>query len=69
MTFEKWYNARLDKELIDKKSAMFAFNWAQDKGIRIHDGQKILVKYILDNDKGINENARQILELFLGDRK
>lgn len=31
-------------------------------GIIIHDGQKLLVKHILDTDEGLGENSRKILE-------
>lgn len=80
MTFEKWFESKFsfpyDTSLeafgnifnIDKVEGMkIGYEAAQTQGIRIHDGQKLLAKLILDNDKGINENTRQILELFLGD--
>jgi hypothetical protein len=34
-------------------------------GIKNHDGQKLLLKYILDNDSGISENSREILKAML----
>lgn len=32
------------------------------RGIKTHDGQKLLVQHILDTDKGLSENSRKILE-------
>lgn len=34
----------------------------QNKGIKAHDGQKLLVQHILDNDKGLSDSSRMILE-------
>lgn len=34
-------------------------------GIKTHDGQKLLVQYILDTDSGLSENSRKILEEFI----
>jgi hypothetical protein len=34
----------------------------QRLGIKSHDGQKILVQHILDNDEGLSDNSRIILE-------
>lgn len=31
-------------------------------GVKNHDGQKLLLQYILDNDSGISETSRKILE-------
>lgn len=31
-------------------------------GIQSHDGQKLLVQIVLDNDKGLNHSSRVILE-------
>ena len=36
-------------------------------GIKNHDGQKLLVKHILDTDKGISETTRTILEMLVGE--
>lgn len=35
-----------------------------DKGVGIqsHDGQKLLVQIVLDNDKGLSDSSRMILE-------
>ncbi len=37
------------------------FNTESD-GIKVHDGQKLLVQHILDTDEGLSENSRKILE-------
>lgn len=34
----------------------------QTMGIKAHDGQKLLVQHILDNDKGLSDSSRVILE-------
>lgn len=34
----------------------------ENKGIKAHDGQKLLVQHILDNDKGLSYSSRMILE-------
>lgn len=34
----------------------------ENKGIKAHDGQKLLVQHILDNDKGLSDSSRVILE-------
>lgn len=34
----------------------------ENKGIKGHDGQKLLVQHILDNDKGLSDISRAILE-------
>ena len=36
-----------------------------DAGVKNHDGQKLLLQYILDNDSGISETSRKILEEML----
>lgn len=41
------------------------FNKFISRGIKNHDGQKILVEHILNTDKGISDTTRQILEGFL----
>lgn len=41
------------------------FQSVLDAGIKNHDGQKLLLKYILDNDQGISENSRTILKMML----
>ena len=40
-----------------------------ESGIKNQDGQKLLVKHILDTDKGISENTRTILEMLIGETK
>jgi hypothetical protein len=42
-----------------------ACTWFQKRlsaGIKEHDGQKIVIQYILDTDSGINDYSRRILE-------
>lgn len=62
MNFNEWYEGRADKFLIERRSAEVAFDWAQSRGIQIHDGQKLLVQIVLDNDKGLSDTSRVILE-------
>jgi len=62
MIFNDWYEGRADKGLIDKRSAEVAYDWVQCRGIKTHDGQKLLVQHILDTDEGLSENSRKILE-------
>jgi len=79
MTFKDWfekefkfpYDPRIEafKNIfnLDKVEGMrVGYEVAQEQGICIHDGQKLLCEYILNNDKGISDNTRQILELFVG---
>lgn len=67
MTFDEWYEGRADKFLIERRSAEVAFDWAQSRGIQIHAGQKLLVQHILDNDKGLSDSSRVILEKLIED--
>lgn len=46
-----------------------AIDWFRKRfieaGIRYHDGQKLMLEYILDNDAGISENTKIILKTLL----
>lgn len=42
--------------------AAISANAEQNKGIKAHAGQKLLVQHILDNDKGLSDSSRVILE-------
>ncbi len=41
----------------------------KNEGIKNHDGQKLLVKHILDVEPNLSTNARSILELLIGERQ
>lgn len=53
---------------IDRGMSASAETVSENKGIKNHDGrckaaeQKLLVQHILDNDKGLSESSRMILE-------
>lgn len=38
------------------------FNKLITSGIKNHDGQKLLIQYVLNTDSGLSENTRTILE-------
>ncbi len=62
--FDKWYYDLTwsERDQIDQYSAAQGWYAAQALGIKIHDGQKLLVQHILDTEKGLSENSRKILE-------
>lgn len=62
--FDKWYEDLTwsERDKMDLYSAAQGYYEAQAKGIKIHDGQKLLVQHILDTDEGLSENSRKILE-------
>lgn len=64
MTFEDWFDSLTwsEREVIDEYSAAQAWYDAVERGIKNHDGQKLLVQHILDNDKGLSDTSRVILE-------
>ena len=45
-----------------KGLGLSAKDFTESKGIKNHDGQKLLVQHILDNDKGLSDSSRVILE-------
>jgi hypothetical protein len=55
---------RYDDALVRARDALSASAEprTENKGIKTHDGQKLLVQHILDTDKGLSENSRKILE-------
>ena len=64
MTFDEWYYSldELDQCQISYADAFSGWVAAQALGIKNHDGQKLLVQHILDNDKGLSDSSRVILE-------
>ena len=67
MTFNEWWlslPSGRQKVLIEDKWMLAdnAFQAGQAQGIKAHDGQKLLVQHILDNDKGLSDSSRMILE-------
>jgi hypothetical protein len=43
------------------------FNGLLSSGIKSHDGQKLLVKHILDSENNLSESSRMILKMFIGE--
>ena len=67
MIFNEWWiSLPVGRQLVlieDKwMLADNSFQAAQTLGIKNHDGQKLLVQHILDNDKGLSDSSRVILE-------
>jgi hypothetical protein len=67
MNFNEWWlslPSGRQKVLIEDKWMLAdnAFQAAQTLGIKAHEGQKLLVQHILDNDKGLSDSSRVILE-------
>lgn len=47
---------------LDEAISVSAGTSFENKGIKNHEGQKLLVQHILDNDKGLSDSSRMILE-------
>lgn len=64
MIFEDWFDSLTwsERDVIDEYSAAQGWYAAVEKGIKNHDGQKLLVQIVLDNDKGLSDSSRMILE-------
>lgn len=67
MSFNDWWlslSSSRQKVLIEDKWMLAdnAFQAAKSQGIKNHDGQKLLVRYVLDNDRGLSHSSRVILE-------
>lgn len=66
MTFNEWFKScnQLNSES-DELDCYLAWHAAlrnDSRGIKAHDGQKLLVQIVLDNDKGLSYSSRIILE-------
>lgn len=64
MTFDQWWETLtgFDQTRIDYYDAFTGWEACKEFGIKSHDGQKLLVQHILDNDKGLSDSSRMILE-------
>lgn len=64
MTFDDWWETLTGFEQAQRHHYDVMIGWeaCQMFGIKAHDGQKLLVQHILDNDKGLSDSSRVILE-------